>query len=188
MSFFSSEPAVSPLWCAGKTSSAGSQRWYAGSLAPKVRKNPFKCSSTTAPWKMHSGSGTRDFGQSRIGPRPRSQPDHPTTLHALAIQGCECRCVTIQHESLPGVTMPKTNWSAQFAGSSYVSTDNEGQSTDPDVRPAMQEESKLPFLRQRSAVRQRQLSRDRLPKYPRVDLQGIVPIRTPSTNRLSHPE
>ena len=32
---------------------------------------------------MHSGSGTRDFGQSRIGPRSRSQPDHPTTLHAL---------------------------------------------------------------------------------------------------------
>ena len=48
----------------------------------------FKCSSTTAPWKMHSGSGTRDFGQSRIGPRSRSQPDYPTTLHALLARTC----------------------------------------------------------------------------------------------------
>jgi|SRR5580704_11636728 hypothetical protein len=48
MSFFSSEPAVSPLWCAGKTSSAGSQKVYANSPAPKVRKNLFKYSSTTA--------------------------------------------------------------------------------------------------------------------------------------------
>ena len=39
MSLFSSEPAVSPLWCAGKTSSAGSQKVYADSPAPKVRKN-----------------------------------------------------------------------------------------------------------------------------------------------------
>jgi hypothetical protein len=39
MSFFSSEPGVSRLWCARKTSSADS-------LAPKVRKNPFKYSST----------------------------------------------------------------------------------------------------------------------------------------------
>jgi hypothetical protein len=31
---------VSPLWCAGKTSSAGSQKVYADSPAPTVRKNP----------------------------------------------------------------------------------------------------------------------------------------------------
>jgi hypothetical protein len=32
--------------CASKTSSAGSQKVYADSPAPKVRKNPFKYSST----------------------------------------------------------------------------------------------------------------------------------------------
>src|ERR1035438_3681271 len=36
-----------------------------------------------APWKRHSDSGTRFFGQSRSDFRSRSQCDRPTTLHAL---------------------------------------------------------------------------------------------------------
>jgi hypothetical protein len=46
MSSPSSEPSASPLWCAGKTSAAGSRKVYADSPAPKVPENPFKCSST----------------------------------------------------------------------------------------------------------------------------------------------
>ena len=38
-SLFKRARAVSPLSCSGKTSSAGSQKVYADSPAPKVRKN-----------------------------------------------------------------------------------------------------------------------------------------------------
>jgi len=49
MSLFSSEPAVSPLWCARvKLHPPVRKRCMPIRLAPKVRKNPFKCSSTAA--------------------------------------------------------------------------------------------------------------------------------------------